>query len=78
MLVSAAMPRGTGSNLPTGGSDNGFTMSVEFNGLSQSGVLCGEAFISYRPFKDRLEEILVETEFDWGALVENAGWGGWR
>lgn len=69
------MPRGTGSNPPTGGSDSGFTMSFEFNGLSQSGVLCGEDFIRYRPFKDSPEEILVETEFDWGALVGRVAFG---
>ena len=69
------MPRGTGSNPPTGGSDSGFTMSFEFNGLSRSGVLCGEDFIRYRPFKDSPEEILVDEEFDWGALWGNVAMG---
>ena len=68
MLVSMVMLRGTESNPPTGGSDSGFTMSFEFNGLSRSCVLCGEDFIRYRPFKDSPEEILVDEEFDWGAL----------
>ncbi len=69
------MPRGTGSNPPTGGSDSGFTMSFESNGLSRSGVLCGEEFIRYRPFKDSPEEILVEEEFDWGGLLGNVAIG---
>ena len=73
--IGVVMLRGTGSNPPTGGSDSGFTMSFEFNGLSQSGVLCGEDFIRYRPFKDSPEEILVETEFDWGALVGRVAFG---
>ena len=71
MLVSMVMLRGTESNPPTGGSDSGFTMSFEFNGLSRSCVLCGEDFIRYRPFKDSPEEILVDEEFDWGALWGN-------
>ena len=50
-------------------------MAGGFNGLSRSGVLCGEDFIRYRPFKDSPEEILVEEEFDWGALWENVGIG---
>ncbi len=50
-------------------------MSFEFNGLSRSGVLCGEDFIRYRPFKDSPEEILAEEEFDWGALWRNVAIG---
>ncbi len=75
MPVSLVMLPVIGSNPPTGGSDSGFTMSFEFNGLSRSGVLCGEDFIRYRPFKDSPEEILVEEEFDWGALWKNVGIG---
>lgn len=75
MPVSVVMLPVIGSNPPTGGSDSGFTMSFEFNGLSRSGVLCGEDFIRYRPFKDSPEEILVEEEFDWGALWGNVAIG---
>ena len=64
--------KGTRSNPPTGGSDSGFTMNFEFNGLSKSGVLCGYEFIKYRPFLDAPEEIPIdESAFDWGALVGN-------
>ena len=50
-------------------------MSFEFNGLSRSGVLCGEDFIRYRLFKDSPEEVLVDEEFDWGALWGNVAVG---
>lgn len=64
--------RGTRSNPPTGGSDSGFTMNFEFDGLSKSGVLCGYEFIRYRPFLDAPEEIASDdSAFDWGALVGN-------